>query len=52
LEIYAHGIRNTVGFDWHPANGALWFTNNGRDWMGDDLPPDTLHHAPEKGLNV
>lgn len=51
LEIYAHGIRNTVGFDWHPATGDLWFTNNGRDWMGDDLPPDTLHHAPVEGLN-
>lgn len=51
LEIYAHGIRNTVGFDWHPTSGDLWFTNNGRDWMGDDLPPDTLHHAPVKGLN-
>jgi glucose/arabinose dehydrogenase len=51
LEIFAHGIRNTVGFDWHPASGDLWFTNNGRDWMGDDLPPDTLHHAPVKGLN-
>jgi len=51
LEIYAFGIRNTVGFDWHPTSGDLWFTNNGRDWMGDDLPPDTLHHAPVKGLN-
>jgi glucose/arabinose dehydrogenase len=51
LEIYAHGIRNTVGFDWHPQTGDLWFTNNGRDWMGDELPPDTLHHAPVQGLN-
>jgi len=51
LEIYTHGVRNTVGFDWHPATGDLWFTNNGRDWMGDDLPPDTLHHAPKAGLN-
>jgi glucose/arabinose dehydrogenase len=51
LEIYAHGIRNTVGFDWHPESGELWFTNNGRDWMGDDLPPDTLHHAPVQGLD-
>ena len=51
LEIYAHGVRNTVGFDWHPLTQELWFTNNGRDWMGDDLPPDTLHHAPEKGLH-
>jgi glucose/arabinose dehydrogenase len=51
LEIYAHGVRNTVGFDWHPLTQELWFTNNGRDWMGDDLPPDTLHHAPGKGLH-
>jgi glucose/arabinose dehydrogenase len=51
LEIYARGVRNTVGFDWHPQTGELWFTNNGRDWMGDDLPPDTLHHAPQKGLH-
>jgi glucose/arabinose dehydrogenase len=51
LEIFVRGIRNTVGFDWHPATGELWFTNNGRDWMGDDLPPDTLHRASEKGLH-
>ena len=51
LEIYAHGVRNTVGFDWHPLTKELWFTNNGRDWMGDDLPPDTLHRAPGKGLH-
>jgi glucose/arabinose dehydrogenase len=51
LEIFARGIRNTVGFDWHPLTGELWFTNNGRDWMGDELPPDTLHHAPRQGLH-
>jgi glucose/arabinose dehydrogenase len=51
LEIFAHGVRNTVGFDWHSKTGDLWFTNNGRDWMGDNLPPDTLHHAPQKGLH-
>ena len=51
LEIYARGVRNTVGFDWHPLTGDLWFTNNGRDWMGDDLPPDTLHVAAVQGLN-
>jgi glucose/arabinose dehydrogenase len=50
-EIYARGIRNSVGFDWHPETDELWFTNNGRDWMGDDLPPDTLHYAPRKGLH-
>lgn len=51
LEIFARGIRNTVGFDWHPETAELWFTNNGRDWMGDDLPPDTLHRAPTPGLH-
>ncbi len=51
LEIFARGIRNTVGFDWHPETGVLWFTDNGRDWMGDDLPPDELNRAPEKGLH-
>jgi glucose/arabinose dehydrogenase len=51
LEIFARGIRNTVGFDWNPKTRVLWFTNNGRDWMGDELPPDTLHRAPEKGLH-
>ena len=51
LKIFAQGIRNTVGFDWHPRSKELWFTNNGRDWMGDDLPPDTLHRAPQGGLH-
>ena len=51
LEIFTRGVRNTVGFDWHPLTQELWFTNNGRDWMGDELPPDTLHHAPKKDLH-
>ncbi len=51
LEVFASGVRNTVGFDWHPVTGDLWFTDNGRDWMGDDLPPDELNHAPRKGLH-
>ena len=51
LEIYAHGIRNTVGFDWHPETGELWFTDNGRDMLGDDLPPDELNRAPSEGLH-
>jgi len=50
-EVYAHGVRNTVGFDWHPDTGVLWFTDNGRDWMGDDRPPDELNRAPKKGLH-
>jgi glucose/arabinose dehydrogenase len=51
LAVYAHGVRNTVGFDWHPETGVLWFTDNGRDWMGDDQPPDELNYAPQKGLH-
>ena len=51
LELFARGVRNTVGFDWHPVTKELWFTDNGRDWMGDDLPPDELNHAPQKGLH-
>jgi glucose/arabinose dehydrogenase len=51
LEIFARGVRNTVGFDWHPETGELWFTDNGRDWMGDNKPPDELNRAPKAGLN-
>jgi glucose/arabinose dehydrogenase len=51
LEIFASGVRNTVGFDWHPETGELWFTDNGRDWLGDDRPPDELNRAPRKGLH-
>ncbi len=51
LESFARGVRNTVGFDWHPKTQELWFTDNGRDWMGDDLPPDELNRAPEPGLH-
>ena len=51
VEVFASGIRNTVGFDWHPSTKSLWFTNNGRDLMGDETPPDTVHHAPKAGLH-
>lgn len=51
LEVFARGVRNTVGFDWHPKTRQLWFTDNGRDWLGGDLPPDELNHAPQKGLH-
>jgi len=51
LEIFARGIRNTVGFDWDPNTEELWFTDNGRDWLGDDLPPDELNRAPEPGMH-
>ena len=48
-EIYAHGVRNTVGFTWHPETGELWFTDNGRDMMGDDIPPCELNRVSEAG---
>ena len=51
LEIVARGVRNTVGFDWHPETKELWFTDNGRDWLGDDSPPDELNRAPHAGLH-
>ena len=51
LEIFAKGIRNTVGFDWHPETKELWFTENGRDELGDDIPPEELNYAPKAGLN-
>ena len=50
-EIFARGIRNTVGFDWHPETKELWFTDNGRDWLGDDQPPCELNVAPRAGLD-
>ena len=51
LETFARGIRNTVGFDWDPRSRELWFTDNGRDWLGDDSPPDELNHAPKAGMH-
>jgi glucose/arabinose dehydrogenase len=51
IEIFSHGVRNSMGFDWHPVSGELWFTDNGRDWLGDDQPPDELNRAPVKGLH-
>ena len=51
LEVFARGIRNTVGFDWHPKTKELWFTDNGRDMMGDDVPDDELNRAPRAGLD-
>jgi glucose/arabinose dehydrogenase len=50
-EIFAHGVRNTVGFAWHPTSKTLWFTDNGRDMMGDDIPDCELNHAPQKGMH-
>jgi glucose/arabinose dehydrogenase len=51
LEVFASGVRNTVGFTWHPVTKELWFTDNGRDMLGDDLPADELNRAPQKGLH-
>lgn len=50
FEVFASGVRNSVGFDWDPKSHELWFTDNGRDWLGDNRPPDELNHAPKKGL--
>jgi len=51
MEVYALGVRNSVGFDWQPQSQEMWFTDNGRDNMGDDIPPDELNYAPRAGLN-
>jgi glucose/arabinose dehydrogenase len=48
-EIIASGVRNTVGFTWHPTTGELWFTENNRDWMGDDMPPCELNKLTSVG---
>jgi glucose/arabinose dehydrogenase len=51
FEIVQEGIRNTVGFTWHPETKELWFTDNGRDWMGDDQPACELNHAPKDNMH-
>jgi hypothetical protein len=48
-EAFARGVRNSVGFDWQPGSNELWFTDNGRDQMGDDVPPDELNRAQRPG---
>ncbi len=48
-EVYVHGVRNSVGFDWDAETGDLWFTDNGRDMMGDDVPNCELNHITEAG---
>jgi glucose/arabinose dehydrogenase len=50
-EIYAKGVRNTVGFTWHPTTKELWFTDNGRDMLGDDVPACELNYAPKAGMH-
>ncbi len=51
MEVLARGVRNSVGFDFHPVTKELWFSNHGRDWMGDDTPDDTLNRLSATGLN-
>ncbi len=48
-ETIAHGVRNSVGFDWHPETGQLWFTDNGRDLLGDDRPNCELNKVSQVG---
>jgi glucose/arabinose dehydrogenase len=48
-EIYASGLRNSVGLAWHPLTKELWATDNGRDWLGDNLPPDEVNIIKEGG---
>ena len=50
-EVFARGIRNSVGMDFNPADGALWFTDNQVDMMGDDIPPGEINRADRPGLN-
>ena len=49
MEIVARGVRNTVGFDFHPRTGELWFTDNQRDWLSEDLPHDELNRLTKPG---
>jgi glucose/arabinose dehydrogenase len=51
MEIYAKGVRNTVGFAWHPQTKQLWFTENGRDNLGEDVPGDELNIALQRGMH-
>jgi glucose/arabinose dehydrogenase len=51
FSIYAQGIRNSAGIAWRPNTADLWFTDNGRDWLGDDLPADEINFAPKEGLH-
>jgi glucose/arabinose dehydrogenase len=50
-EVIATGVRNSIGFDWHPKTKELWFTDHGRDWMGDDGPSDELNRLAKPGAN-
>ena len=48
-QVYARGVRNSVGFAWHPTTRKLWFSDNGRDWMGDDIPGCEINRVDEPG---
>lgn len=50
-EVVAQGVRNSVGFTWHPQTKEMWFTDNGRDWLGDDSPPCELNRVARPGLH-
>ena len=49
--VYAAGVRNSVGMAWHPETGELWFSDNGRDWLGDDLPPEEINRVQKPGAH-
>ena len=49
MEVYVSGVRNSVGFAWHPETQDMWFTDNGRDWLGDESPACELNHVAKKG---
>ena len=51
VEVFARGVRNTVGFDWHPVSKELYFTDNGRDWASEDVPEDELNRVDKAGLH-
>lgn len=46
-KVYARGLRNTIGFDWHPETKALWGLDHGTDWRGDEIPPEELNEIKE-----
>jgi glucose/arabinose dehydrogenase len=52
MEVVARGVRNSVGFDFHPKTGELWFTDNGRDWMGNDGPQDELNRVARNKIGA
>ena len=49
--VVAHGVRNSVGFDWHPDTGEMWFSDNGRDMLGDDVPPEEINRLSRDGAH-